>query len=185
MHIYSLYSSATVLVITLGSTVQGFTLDPQTNEFVLTHQNLTIPNTGTVYSCNEGNSEGWDESFRQYIRTIKMGQGWTGQRYAHRYVGSMVGDIHRTLLYGGIFAYPSDSLDHPDGNLQLLYKSAPMAFIVDRAGGLAIDGRTGDLLDVTPARVHQKTPCFMGSPQDVRELQSYLFPENIKNSSGL
>jgi fructose-1,6-bisphosphatase I len=125
-------------------------------------------------SFRKGNSEGWDESFRNYIRTIKMGKGWTGQRYAHRYVGSMVGDIHRTLLYGGIFAYPSDSLEHPDGNLQLLYKTAPMAFVLSRAGGTAIDGRTGSLLNVTPARVHQKSPCFMGSPQDVAELETYL-----------
>ena len=177
-YLSSLYSSATVLVFTLGSQVQGFTLDPQTNEFVLTHPNLTIPATGNVYSCNEGNSEGWDESFRDYIKTIKTGKGWTGQRYAPRYVGSMVGDIHRTLLYGGIFAYPSDKLNHPDGNLQLLYKTAPMAFVVSKAGGTAIDGRTGSLLNVTPARVHQKSPCFMGSPQDVKELETYL--ENLR-----
>lgn len=154
--------------------MQGFTLDPQINEFVLTHPNLTIPATGTVYSCNEGNSEGWDENFREYIKTIKTGKGRTGKSYAHRYVGSMVGDIHRTLLYGGIFAYPADRLTHPDGNLQLLYKTAPMAFVVNRAGGKAIDGRTGSLLNVTPARVHQKSPCFMGSPADVEELESYL-----------
>ena len=171
---YCLYSSATVLVFTLGDTVQGFTLDPQINEFVLTHPNLTIPARGSVYSCNEGNSEGWDESYKTYLRKLKTGKGDTGQRYAHRYVGSMVGDIHRTLLYGGIFAYPADSLSHPDGNLQLLYKSAPMAFVVHHAGGKAIDGRTGSLLEVQPERVHQKSPCFMGSPEDVAELERYL-----------
>jgi len=170
----SLYSSATVLVFTLGETVQGFTLDPQINEFVLTHPNLTIPSSGTVYSCNEGNSEGWDQSFRDYITAIKTAKGYKKEAYAHRYVGSMVGDIHRTLLYGGIFAYPADTGKHPDGNLQLLYKTAPLAFIVDRAGGRGIDGRTGDLLDVVPQRVHQKSPCFLGSPKDVDELESYL-----------
>ena len=127
-----------------------------------------------MYSCNEGNSEGWDENFYNYIKTIKLGQGRTGQRYAHRYVGSMVGDIHRTLLYGGIFAYPSDKLRHPDGNLQLLYKTAPMAFVVHRAGGKVIDGRGNSLLDLTPERVHQKSPCFMGSPEDVEEVEKYL-----------
>lgn len=171
---YCLYSSATVLVFTLGDTVQGFTLDPQINEFVLTHPDLTIPRRGTVYSCNEGNSEGWDESYREYLRNLKTGKGETGQRYAHRYVGSMVGDIHRTLLYGGIFAYPADTQAHPEGNLQLLYKSSPMAFVVHHAGGKAIDGRTGSLLDVRPERVHQKSPCFLGSPEDVAELEGYL-----------
>jgi fructose-1,6-bisphosphatase I len=135
---------------------------------------LTIPKRGTVYSCNEGNSEGWDESYKDYLRNLKTGKGETGQRYAHRYVGSMVGDIHRTLLYGGIFAYPADTQAHPEGNLQLLYKSAPMAFVVHHAGGKAIDGRTGSLLDVRPERVHQKSPCFMGSPEDVAELEGYL-----------
>ena len=171
---YCLYSSATVLVFSLGESVQGFTLDPQINEFVLTHPNLTIPSRGNVYSCNEGNSEGWDVNYKEYLRNIKTGQGQTGQRYAHRYVGSMVGDIHRTLLYGGIFAYPADTQSHPAGNLQLLYKTAPMAFVVHHAGGTAIDGTTGSLLDVKPERVHQKTPCFLGSPEDVAELESYL-----------
>jgi fructose-1,6-bisphosphatase I len=171
---YCLYSSATVLVFTLGDSVQGFTLDPQINEFVLTHPNLTIPNRGSSYSCNEANSEGWDEGYKTYLRNLKLGQGETAQHYAHRYVGSMVGDVHRTLLYGGIFSYPRDTLSHPDGNLQLLYKSAPMAFVVHHAGGRAIVNGTTDLLDVKPDRVHQKFPCFMGSPGDVAELEKYL-----------
>jgi fructose-1,6-bisphosphatase I len=172
---YCLYSSATVLVFTLGDTVQGFTLDPQLNEFVLTHPNLTIPARGTVYSCNEANSEGWDENFRNYLYNLKTGNGRSKKRYAHRYVGSMVGDLHRTLLYGGLFAYPADTATHPEGNLQLLYKTAPMAVILDRAGGKCIDGRGNSLLDIRPARVHQKRPCFLGSPDDVTELESYLF----------
>lgn len=171
---YCLYSSATVLVFSLGDSVQGFTLDPQINEFVLTHPNLTIPTRGSSYSCNEANSEGWDEGYKTYLRNLKLGQGETGQRYAHRYVGSMVGDVHRTLLYGGIFSYPTDTVSHPNGNLQLLYKSAPMAFVVHHAGGRAIVNGTTDLLDVQPDRVHQKVPCFMGSPGDVTELEKYL-----------
>jgi fructose-1,6-bisphosphatase I len=171
---YCLYSSATVLVFTLGESVQGFTLDPQMQEFVLTHPDLTIPKRGSVYSCNEANSEGWDDAYNSYLRNLKTGKGETGKRYAHRYVGSMVGDIHRTLLYGGIFAYPADRLEHPDGNLQLLYKAAPMAYIVHTAGGKAIDGRSGSLLEVRPDRVHQKSPCFIGSYDDVSEWESYL-----------
>ena len=172
---YCLYSSATVLVFTLKDGVYGFTLDPQTQEFVLTHDNLTIPKRGNVYSCNEANSEGWvNENWKSYLKRLKLGQGETKTKYAHRYVGSMVGDIHRTLLYGGIFAYPSDTLQHPEGNLQLSYKSAPMAFLVHRAGGKALDESGSDLLDKKPDRIHQKSPCFMGSPDDVDELKSFL-----------
>jgi len=178
---YCLYSSATVLVFTFGNDVMGFTLDPQLNEFVLTHPKLTIPVRGNVYSCNEANSEGWSESFQSYLKALKTGKNRGNTRYAHRYVGSMVGDIHRTLLYGGIFCYPSDNLSHPRGNLQLLYKSAPMAFLVTCAGGRSFDGETGDLLHVTPKRVHQKFPCFMGSPQDVDELESYIMAKEKPN----
>lgn len=130
---YCLYSSATVLVFTLGSSVYGFTLDPQIQEFVLTHDKLTIPTRGNVYSCNEANSEGWGDSWKTYLKNLKLGEGESQQRYALRYVGSMVGDIHRTLLYGGVFAYPSDRLHKPQGNLQLLYKSAPLAFVMHHA----------------------------------------------------
>jgi fructose-1,6-bisphosphatase I len=172
---YCLYSSATVLVITLGDTVMGFTLDPQLNEFVLTHPNLTIPQRGNVYSCNEANSEGWDDGFKDYLKALKTGTtNESKQRYAHRYVGSMVGDIHRTLLYGGIFCYPADSDQHPRGNLQLLYKSAPMAFVVEKAGGKSMNQSGQSLLEVQPERVHQKSPCFMGSPDDVEECKRYL-----------
>jgi fructose-1,6-bisphosphatase I len=173
---YCLYSSATVLVFTLGQEVMGFTLDPQLNEFVLTHPNLTIPKRGNVYSCNEANSEGWSDEFKSYLKALKTGNNRSKTRYALRYVGSMVGDLHRTILYGGIFCYPTDTLQHPRGNLQLLYKSAPMAFLVTKAGGKAIDGERGDLLDVQPERVHQKSPCFIGSPEDIDELEGYLFP---------
>ncbi len=178
---YCLYSSATVLVFTLANGVYGFTLDPQIQEFVLTHDNLTIPPRGNVYSCNEANSEGWNEPWKKYLRNLKLGQGETKTRYAHRYVGSMVGDIHRTLLYGGIFAYPSDSIAKPRGNLQLLYKVAPMAFVVHHAGGKAMDEDGQNLLDMKPKRIHQKSPCFMGSPQDLEELEKYLTVKTLKS----
>lgn len=178
---YCLYSSATVLVFALGDTVQGFTLDPQANEFILTHKNLTIPPRGNVYSCNEANSEGWDPNFRKYLSALKRGTGQTKRRYAHRYVGSMVGDVHRTLLYGGLFCYPADDMDHPNGNLQLLYKIAPMAFVVNKAGGRCIDGKRNSLLNIRPERVHQKSPCFLGSPHDINELETYLYQEGQIN----
>jgi len=171
---YCLYSSATVLVFTLGASVYGFTLDPQIQEFVLTHDKLTIPSRGNVYSCNEANSFGWDDNWASYLKKLKLGEGETKQRYALRYVGSMVGDIHRTLLYGGVFAYPSDRLHKPQGNLQLLYKSAPLAFVMHHAGGKAMDESGDNLLDKCPEGIHQKSPCFMGSPDDMDELKKYL-----------
>ena len=178
---YCMYSSATVLVFTLGDTVQGFTLDSQTQDFVLTHRNMTIPSRGNVYSCNEANSEGWDQRYKDYLLSLKTGTGQAKKRYVHRYVGSMVGDIHRTLLYGGLFAYPSDSLNHPSGNLQLLYKIAPMAFVVHIAGGVGTDG-SEDLLELRPERIHQKSPCFLGSPDDMKELKSFLSsPDNTSS----
>jgi fructose-1,6-bisphosphatase I len=181
---YCLYSSATVLVIALGDGcgVQGFTLDPSVKEFVLTHPNLTIPARGSVYSCNEANAEGWSDEFREYLRNLKTGKNEMKQPYAHRYVGSMVGDIHRTLLYGGIFCYPSDTLQHPHGNIQLLYKTAPMAFVVHQAGGKCMDETTGNLLQVQPKRIHQKSPCFIGSPDDVEECKTYLQKNLSKRS---
>jgi len=174
---YCIYSSATVLVLTLGEGVYGFTLDPQINEFVLTHENVTIPQRGNVYSCNEANSEGWkNEGWKEYLRNLKLGKGESQKQYAHRYVGSMVGDIHRTLLYGGIFAYPSCT-QRRQGNLQLLYKTSPLAFVVDQAGGKAMDEDGNDLLDKKPERIHQKSPCFVGSPRDMEELKNYLKKE--------
>lgn len=170
---YCLYSSTTMLVFSLGGGTHGFTLDKAANEFVLTHPNMRIPARGSIYSCNEGYAEGWDDGFKRYLRTVKTGRGETGQRYTQRYVGSMVGDVHRTLVYGGIFCCPSDAEVHRKGNLQLVYKSAPMAYVLEHAGGKASDGNV-DLLDVRPNYVHERSPCFMGSPEDMDELARHL-----------
>jgi fructose-1,6-bisphosphatase I len=170
---YCLYSSATILVFTLGKGTHGFTLDPQINEFVLTHPNIRIPSRGNVYSTNEANSEWWADDLKSYVRALKTGENESHERYALRYVGSMVGDIHRTLMYGGIFFYPSDSKYHPNGNLQLLYKSAPMSYVIEQAGGKSTNGKRG-LLDVKPERVHERSPCFIGSPEDIEEMKTYI-----------
>lgn len=176
---YCLYSSATILVFTMGDGTHGFTLDPQINEFVLTHPNIKIPPRGNVYSCNEANSEDWSDDLKTYVRALKTGKNETGERYALRYIGSMVGDIHRTLMYGGIFFYPSDSI-HPNGNLQLLYKSAPMSYVIEQAGGASTNGKI-NLLDVCPARVHERSPCFIGSPEDINEMKKYI-PHSTNNN---
>eukprot|EP00579_Thalassiosira_antarctica_P007102 CAMPEP_0201890690 /NCGR_PEP_ID=MMETSP0902-20130614/32752_1 /ASSEMBLY_ACC=CAM_ASM_000551 /TAXON_ID=420261 /ORGANISM="Thalassiosira antarctica, Strain CCMP982" /LENGTH=458 /DNA_ID=CAMNT_0048421617 /DNA_START=192 /DNA_END=1568 /DNA_ORIENTATION=+ len=170
---YCLYSSTTMLVFTLGGGTHGFTLDKTINEFVLTHPNMKIPKRGNIYSCNEAYSEGWDDKFKGYLKRLKTGKGETGQRYTQRYVGSMVGDVHRTLMYGGIFCCPSDTEVHHKGNLQLVYKSAPMAYILEHAGGKATDGNV-NLLSVQPNYVHERSPCFMGSPEDMDELTAHL-----------
>lgn len=170
---YCLYSSTTMLVFTLGGGTHGFTLDPSIQEFVLTHPNMKIPSRGNIYSCNEAYSEGWDTKFQKYLRNLKTGKGETGQRYTQRYIGSMVGDVHRTLTYGGIYCYPADTDEHPQGQLQLVYKSAPMAYILEHAGGKATNGKM-NLLKVQPGYVHERSPCFMGSPEDMDELMKCM-----------
>jgi fructose-1,6-bisphosphatase I len=164
---YCLYSSATVLMFVLDDLVQGFTLDPQLNEFVLTHYNLTMPRTGKYYSCNEANNIGWEQPVLDYLHSLKE------RHYALRYVGSMTGDIHRTLLHGGVFLYPSDTHTHPQGNLGY-YKAAPMAVLVERAGGRSLVNATTSCLDLQPHSVHQRTPLFMGSADDMDVLAQFL-----------
>lgn len=170
---YCLYSSTTMLVFSLGGGTHGFTLDQTINEFVLTHPNMKIPKRGNIYSCNEAYSEGWDDNFNRYLKTLKTGNGETGQRYTQRYIGSMVGDVHRTLMYGGIFCCPADTEVHHKGNLQLVYKSAPMAYIIEHAGGMATDGDV-NLLSVQPNYVHERSPAYMGSWEDMSEMMSYM-----------
>jgi len=170
---YCMYSSSTILVLTLGNgSVHGFTLDSQIGEFVLTHPNIRIPSRGKIYSVNEANYYDWDPNLQTYINNLKTGKGESGEKYSSRYIGSMVGDVHRTLLYGGIFAYPGDK-KNPSGKLRLLYEGAPMAYIVENAGGKAI---TGDrrIMEVEPKTVHQRVPTFLGSKEDVEEVEKAL-----------
>jgi fructose-1,6-bisphosphatase I len=168
---YCIYSSATTLVFTIGDGTHGFTLDESIGEFILTHPNMKIPGRGSIYSANEGNRFGWDQPMQDYIRNLQLGKGETATKYSARYVGSMVADVHRTLQYGGIFAYPADK-KNLNGKLRLLYEAAPMAFLVEQAGGLATTGDR-DILDVLPTDVHARVPCILGSKDDVKELQSY------------
>jgi fructose-1,6-bisphosphatase I len=168
---YCLYSSATVLVFTLGDGVHGFTLDETIGEFVRTHPYIRIPKRGKIYSFNEANRWDWDQPLQDYITDIQQGHGDTKNKYSSRYIGSMVADVHRTLLYGGIFGYPADK-KNPDGKLRLLYEAAPMAFLVEQAGGLALTGKNR-IMDLSPQSVHQRVPCILGSPEDVEELRRY------------
>ena len=171
---YCLYSAATSFVMSFGGgTCQGFTLDESVGEFVLTQPNMKIPTRGKpIYSINEANRWQWNEPLRNYVTAIQKGDGQTGKQYTARYLGSMVGDIHRTLLYGGLFGYPGDT-KNPNGKLRLLYEAAPIAYLMEAAGGKAVDGEGGRILDIDPTNVHQRVPCFFGSADDVDEMRSY------------
>mmetsp|Transcript_521 Transcript_521/g.1315 ORF Transcript_521/g.1315 Transcript_521/m.1315 type:complete len:478 (+) Transcript_521:64-1497(+) len=168
---YCLYSAATTLVLTIGNGVNIFTLDETIGEYRLTHQNVVIPRRGCVYSMNESNRHDWDKPLLNYINDIQQGKGQSQTKYTARYIGSMVGDIHRTILYGGIFGYPAD-YKNPNGKLRLLYEAAPMSYIIEQAGGLALTGKSR-IMELIPQNVHQRVPCILGSRDDVLELQQY------------
>ncbi len=164
---YILYGPSTMLVYTIGTGVHTFTLDPSLGEFILADENVKIPAHGPVYSVNEGNFWQWDESIRDYIRYVHRHEGYTA-----RYSGALVGDIHRILYQGGVFLYPG-TLKKPEGKLRLLYESAPMAFLVEQAGGCASTGDE-EIQDVIPGELHQRTPLVIGSKDDVALVKSFI-----------
>ncbi|KAJ3664793.1 hypothetical protein Zmor_000336 [Zophobas morio] len=167
---YALYGSATMLVISMGNGVNGFMLDPSIGEFILTDKDMTIPNKGNIYAINEGYTHLWDDAIREYVQTKKDPS--KGKPYNARYVGSMVADIHRTIKYGGIFIYPATSAS-PKGKLRLLYECVPMAYLITQAGGLAYDGHI-PILDIKAESLHQRTPAFLGSKEDVQEILAII-----------
>lgn len=169
---YVVYGSSTMLVYTTGDGVHGFTLDPSIGEFLLSHENINMPKRGKIYSVNEGNYKWWDQGVKKYIKYLQEEDKLTNRPYSGRYIGSMIADVHRTLLYGGIFLYPGDSRN-PNGKLRLMYEGNPIAFIVEQAGGRAIDG-SKRILDVVPTSLHQKTPVFVGSEEDVQICEKFL-----------
>jgi len=172
---YIVYGSSTILVYTAGHGVHGFTLDPSFGEFILSHENIRCPKKGTIYSINEGNYKYWHPGLKKYIKYLQEEDEATGRPYSTRYIGSMVADIHRNLLYGGIFMYPADSR-HPEGKLRLMYECNPMAFIVEAAGGKAINGEKR-ILEIQPDSLHQKTPIFIGSEDDIKMVEDFIRKE--------
>ena len=161
---YIIYGSSTMLVYTTGQGVHGFTLDPTIGEFLLSHENLRIPERGRIYSANEGNYANWSAPVRGYV------DGLRGGGYSGRYIGSLVADFHRNLLKGGVFLYPGDSRS-PEGKLRLVYEANPLAFIVEQAGGRASNG-SAPILDLRPAQLHQRTPLIIGSALDVDDFDA-------------
>ena len=170
---YCMYSSSTILVLTLGEGVYGFTLDPTVGEFIMSHDNIKVPESGKIYSFNEGNYDMWTPGLKKYMDSLKTGGAEQGTKpYSARYIGSLVGDFHRTILYGGIYGYPGDS-KNPNGKLRLLYECAPMSFIAEQAGGMGSTGKER-VLDVVPEKVHQRVPFFTGSKKEVQYLESFM-----------
>ncbi|PKL81438.1 MAG: class 1 fructose-bisphosphatase [Ignavibacteriae bacterium HGW-Ignavibacteriae-3] len=170
---YVVYGSSTMLVYTSGHGhgVHGFTLDPAFGEFLLSHDGIKIPKQGRIYSLNEGNYFSWPQGLKNYIKYLQSNL-FEGKPYQARYVGSMVADIHRTLLYGGIFIYPGDKRNLK-GKLRLMYECNPMALLMEEAGGRATDGHSR-ILEIQPEALHERTPIYIGSEDDVLLVEKFL-----------
>lgn len=170
---YVLYGSSTMLVLTTGkSGVHAFTYDPTVGEFLLSHENIRAPQRGTTYSINEGNHARWTDDVKRWNEWIKSEDAATRRPYGQRYIGTLVADAHRTLLKGGIFAYPADKKS-PGGKLRLLYEANPFAFIFEAAGGKATTG-TQRILDLQPTALHQRVPLVLGSSEDVEIFEQFM-----------
>jgi fructose-1,6-bisphosphatase I len=167
---YVVYGSSTMLVYSVGNGVHGFTLDPAIGAYMLSHENIRMPEQGKYYSVNEANRDSFPSGYGAYLDQLRSGA--LGRRYSSRYVGSMVADVHRTLLKGGVFLYPPTA-DNPGGKLRLLYEANPIAFLIEQAGGIATDGRRR-VLDIQPESIHQRTPLLIGSPVEMQALQRCL-----------
>ncbi len=171
---YFLYGASTMMVYTTGNGVHGFTLDPSIGEFLLSHPDIKIPPKGKYYSVNEGNHLYWQPGVQRYVEFLKSPTDGRSP-YGTRYIGSLVADFHRTLLYGGIFMYPMDHKDpaKPKGKLRLQYEVAPMSFVVEQAGGAASTG-TGRAMEVVPEKLHQRVPIFIGSKTEVGWAEEFI-----------
>ncbi|KAK0766234.1 fructose-1,6-bisphosphatase class 1/Sedoheputulose-1,7-bisphosphatase [Trichoderma afarasin] len=169
---FTMYGASAQLVMTMkGSTVNGFTLDNGIGEFILSHPDMRIPKSRAIYSVNEGNSLYWEDKTINYFNSLKQAQA-DGKPYSARYIGSMVADAYRTLLYGGIFAYPADKKS-PKGKLRILYECAPMALVFENAGGQAVDSTMNRMLEVVPEHIHDRSGIFMGSYDEIEKVKSF------------
>jgi fructose-1,6-bisphosphatase I len=182
---YAMYGAATVLVLTTGLGVNGFLLDPTIGEFILTHRNIQIPKKADIYSINEGNCNLWDAPTREFVDYCKglgpvKSDGKKPKAMKARYIGSMVADIHRTLLYGGVFCYPGDKKS-PKGKLRLIYECNPIAYLIEQAGGRASNGTTR-ILDLKPSKLHERSPIFCGSADDMLELEALYRKHSAKGA---
>lgn len=169
---YVIYGSSTMLVYTTGKGVNGFTLDPSIGEFCLSHPDMKIPDTGVIYSINEGNYTHFPDGVKKYIKYCQEEDKATNRPYSSRYIGSLVADFHRNMIKGGIYIYPSTGKS-PKGKLRLLYEANPLAFIVEQAGGKASNG-FDRILELMPESLHQRTPLFIGSKVMVEKAEELM-----------
>lgn len=173
---YILYGPSTVFVYSIGKGVHSFTLDPSLGEFILSSENIQIPEHGSNYSTNEGNFWQWDEPYRDYIRYMHRHEGYSG-----RYSGALVGDFHRILMQGGVFLYPG-TVKKPEGKLRLLYESAPLAFLAEQASGKATTGEQR-VMDLVPDHIHMRSPLIIGSTEDVALVESFIQERKLGRAS--
>lgn len=169
---YVLYGSSTILAYTTGLGVSVFTLDPSIGEFILSDRGIKMPDHGAIYSINEGSYNSWDLGLKKYIKYCQEEDPETGRPYSARYIGSMVADIHRTLIKGGIFIYPHSS-KYPNGKLRLMYECNPLSFIIEQAGGKATNG-SKRIMEIEPTSIHQQTPIYIGSKDNVDKVTEFL-----------
>ena len=169
---YVVYGSSTMLVYSAGYGVNGFTYDPATGIYFLSHPNMQIPKTGKNYSINEGHYPYLDAKIKDYLKHCKEYDPDSNRPYSGRYIGSLVSDFHRNLLKGGIYMYPANSKS-PTGKLRLLYECSPLAFLIEQAGGMATDGNQR-ILDIKPTHLHQTVPYFIGSKDMIEEVHRFL-----------
>jgi fructose-1,6-bisphosphatase I len=169
---YVIYGSSTMLVYTTGFGVNGFTLEPSIGEFCLSHPSMKIPEKGSIYSINEGHAGQMEDGVKRYVEYCKANDKKTSRPYSARYIGSLVADVHRNLIKGGIYMYPATA-NAPDGKLRLLYENNPLAYIVEQAGGLATDGKRR-ILEIAPKQLHQRTPLFIGSREMVEKAMQMM-----------
>ncbi len=169
---YVLYGSSSMFVYSTGQGVHGFTYDPGIGEFLLSNENMTVPDRGKIFSMNTGYLNFWPDEIRRYYDYITSVDPATNRPYSLRYIGSLVADFHRNLLYGGVFIYPPDK-KHPNGKLRLMYEANPLAFLVEKAGGAASDGFT-PILQKQPVDIDQETPLIIGSKEDVAVVEDFL-----------
>jgi fructose-1,6-bisphosphatase I len=175
---YVIYGSSTMLVYTTGKGVNGFTLDPSIGEFCLSHPDMKIPEDGKIYSINEGNYVHFPEGVKKYLKYAQVEDKASNRPYTSRYIGSMVADIHRNLIKGGIYMYPTTS-SSPNGKLRLMYECNPMAFIIEQAGGVASDG-VSRIMEIEPTELHQRTAVYIGSRKMVEMVESLLAEQQAK-----
>jgi fructose-1,6-bisphosphatase I len=180
---YVVYGSSTMLVYSTGNGVHGFTLDPSIGEFLLSHPNICYPEPPQrIYSVNEGNYVRWSEGQKRLVDHLKGLDGKNSKPFSSRYIGSMVADFHRTLLYGGLFMYPADRKS-PEGKLRLLYEASPLSFISEHAGGRGSNGEC-DILDIQPRALHQRTPLYLGSKEFVGLAEEFLAADRVAGVTG-